>query len=63
MLVCGILKEQSLSRLNIQTPIMRDAKLREEVVQAHVNYWEDHLSHGYPRSKIVLHFQPTKPNI
>jgi hypothetical protein len=42
--------------------IMRDARLREEVLQTHVNYWEDHLSHGHPRSKIVLHFQLPKPN-
>jgi hypothetical protein len=25
-------------------------------------YWEDHLSHGHLRNKIVLHFQPPKPN-
>jgi hypothetical protein len=22
----------------------------------------DHLSHGHPRNKIVLHYQPSKPN-
>ena len=22
--------------------------------------WEDHLSHGHPRNKIVLHYQPPK---
>jgi len=38
----------------------RDAKLREEAHWAHVNYWEDHLSHGHPRNKIVLHYQPPK---
>jgi hypothetical protein len=62
MLVCGIPKELSLSLLDIPFRIMRDAKLIEEALQVHVNYWEDHLSHGHPRSKIVLHFQLPKPN-
>ena len=60
MLVCGILKVQSLNLLDIPTRTMRDAKLREEAHRAHVNYWEDHLSNGHPRSKIVLHYQPPK---
>jgi hypothetical protein len=38
------------------------ARLREEAHRAHVNYWEDHLFFGHRRSKIVLHFQPPKPN-
>jgi hypothetical protein len=62
MLVCGIAKELSLSLLDIPIQIMRDAKLREEAYWEHVNYWDDHLSHGHPRSKIVLHFQPPKSN-
>ena len=41
---------------------MRDAKLRERAHRAHVNYWEDHLCLGHQRSKIVLHYQPPKPN-
>ena len=47
MLNCGIPKEQDLSWLDIQTPIMRDAKLRERAHRAHVNYWEDHLFLGH----------------
>ena len=39
--------------IDIQTPIMWDAKLRERAHRAHVNYWEDHLCLGHPRSKIV----------
>jgi hypothetical protein len=62
MLVCGIPKELSLSILDIPIRIMWDVKFREEPHRAYVNYWEDHLSHGHPRSKIVLHFQPPKPN-
>jgi hypothetical protein len=62
MLNCGISKELSLSLLDIPIWIMWDAKLREEALRTHVNYWEDHLSHSHPRSKIVLHFQPPKPN-
>jgi hypothetical protein len=38
-------------------------RLREEAHRAHINYWEDHLSVGHQRSKIVLHFQLPKPNI
>jgi hypothetical protein len=56
MLDSGIPKGLSLSLLDIPIRIMRDAKLREEALWAHVNYWEDHLSHDHPRSKIVLHF-------
>ena len=26
------------------------------------NCWVDHLFHGHQRSKIVLHYQPSKPN-
>ena len=48
--------------LNIQTLIMRDARLKERALRALVNYWEDHLFHGHQRSKIVLHYQPPKPN-
>ena len=55
-------KVQSLNLLDISTRTMRDAKLREEAHRAHVNYWEDHLSHGHPRNKIVLHYQPLKRN-
>ena len=60
MLVCGIPKVQSLKLLDIPIQTMRDAKLREEAHRAHVNYWEDLLSHGHPRSKIMLHYQPPK---
>ena len=42
---------------------MRDARLKGRAPQAHVNCWEDHLYHGHQRSKIVLHYQPSKPNI
>jgi hypothetical protein len=38
MLDCGIPKGQNLSWLDIRTPIMRDAKLREGAHWAHVNY-------------------------
>jgi hypothetical protein len=62
MLVYGIPKEQSLSLLDILIRIMRNARLREEAHQAYVNYWEDHLFLDRQRSKIVLHFQPPKPN-
>jgi hypothetical protein len=62
MLDCSIPKEQNLSWLDIRTPIMRDARLREEAHRAHVNYLEDHLFLGHQGSKIVLHFQPSKPN-
>jgi hypothetical protein len=48
--------------LDIPIQTMKDAKLREEAHQTHVNYWEDDLFHGHQRSKIVLHFQPPKPN-
>jgi hypothetical protein len=44
MLVSGIPEELSLSLLDIPIRIMWDAKLREEALRAHVNYWEDHLS-------------------
>jgi hypothetical protein len=37
MLVCGIPKEQNLSLLDIQTPTMRDARLKEKAPQAYVN--------------------------
>jgi hypothetical protein len=40
MLVCGIPKGLSLSLLDIPIRIMQDAKLREEALRAHVNYWE-----------------------
>ena len=62
MLVCGIPKVQSLNQLDISIRTMRDTKLREEAHWAHVNCWEDHLSHGHPRNKIVLHYQPSKQN-
>ena len=62
MLVCGIPKVQSLNLLDILIRTMRDAKLREVAHRAHVNYWEDHLFHGHPRSKIVLHYQRPKRN-
>ena len=62
MLVCGIPKEQILSLLDIRTSIMWDAKWKEIAHRAHVNYWEDHLFFGHQRSKIVLHYQPPKPN-
>ena len=58
----GILKEQSLNLLDIQTPTMQDARLKERVPQALINCWEDHLFHGHQRSKIVLHYQPLKLN-
>ena len=51
---------QSLNLLDILIQTMRDEKLREEAYQVHVNYWVDHLSHGNPRSKIVLHYQQPK---
>jgi hypothetical protein len=38
MLDYGIPKEQDLSWLDIRTPIMRDAKLRERAYRVHVNY-------------------------
>jgi hypothetical protein len=41
---------------------MWDARLKKRALQALVNCWEDHLFHGYQRSKIVLHYQPPKPN-
>ena len=37
-------------------------KVERKSTSAHVNYWEDHLFHGHQRSKIVLHYQPLKPN-
>ena len=60
MLDYGNPKEQDLSWLDIQTPIMPDAKLRERAHWAHVNYWKVHLCLGHQRSKIVYHFQPLK---
>ena len=42
---------------------MRDARLKGKAPRAYVNCWEDHLFHGYQKSKIVLHYQPSKPNI
>jgi len=62
MLVCGIPKVQSLNLLDIPIQTMQDEKLKEEAYQAHVNYWEDHLSYGHPRNKLVLHIQPPKLN-
>jgi hypothetical protein len=62
MLICGISKEQSSNVLDIRTPTMWDARLKERAPQAYVNYWEDHLFHGHQRSKIVLHYQPLKLN-
>ena len=41
---------------------MWDARLKGRAPRAHVNCWEDHLFHGHQRSKIVLHYQPPKPN-
>ena len=41
---------------------MRDARLKGRAPWAHVNCWEDHLFHGHQSSKIVLHYQPLKPN-
>jgi hypothetical protein len=41
---------------------MQDAKQRERAHQTYVNCWEGHLCLGHQRSKIVLHFQPPKPN-
>ena len=37
-------------------------KVEGRAPQAHVNNWEDHLFYGHQRSKIVLHYQPPKPN-
>ena len=37
-------------------------KVERKSTRAHVNCWEDHLFHGHQRSKIVLHYQPPKPN-
>jgi len=54
MLVYGIPKVQNLNLLNILSQTMWDARLREEAHWSHVNYWEDHLSHGHIRSKIAL---------
>ena len=62
MLVCGISKEQSLNLLDIRTPTIRDARLKKRVHWAFVNCWKDHLFHGHQRSKIVLHYQLSKPN-
>jgi len=62
MLVCGIPKVQSLNLLDILIRTMQDAKLKEEAHREHVNYWEAHLSHGYPRNKIVFHYQLPKQN-
>ena len=62
MLDCGIPKEQSLSLLDIQTSIMWDARLKGKALQAIVNYWKDHLFYGHQISKIVLHYQPSRPN-
>ena len=44
------------------TQIMRDARLKGRAPRAHVNCWEDHLFHGHQRNKIVLLYQPPKPN-
>jgi hypothetical protein len=62
MLVCGIPRVQDLNLLDTRIRTMPEAKLKEEAHHAHVNCWEDNLFHGHPRSKIVLHFQPPKPN-
>ena len=62
MLDYGIPKVQDLSLLDIRIRIMRDAKLRERAHRAHVNYWKDHLCHGHQKNKIVLYYQPPKPN-
>ena len=62
MLVCGIPKEQNLNLLDIQTPTMQDSRLKGRAPRAHVNCWEDHLFYGHQRSKIVLYYQPSKPN-
>ena len=37
-------------------------KVERKSTSGNVNYWEDHLFHGHQRSKIVLHYQPPKPN-
>jgi hypothetical protein len=37
-------------------------KLRERAPKGLVNCWEYHLSHDHPRSKIVLHYLPPRPN-
>ena len=42
---------------------IRDVRLKEKAHRALVNCWEDHLFHGHLRSKIVLYYQPPKPNI
>jgi hypothetical protein len=62
MLVYGIPKEQSLNLLDILTLTIWDARLKERAQWAYVNCLEDHLIHGHQRSKIVLHYQPPKPN-
>ena len=62
MFVCGIPKEQSLNLLDIRTPTMWDARLKGRAPWALVNCWEDHLFYGHQRNKIVLHYQPPKPN-
>ena len=49
--------------VDYSTQIMQDARLKGRAPRAHVNCWEDHLFHGHQRSKIVLHYQPLKPNI
>ena len=41
---------------------MQDARLKWRAPRAHANCWEDHLFYGHQRSKIVLHYQPSKPN-
>ena len=41
---------------------MWDARLKGRAPRAHVNCWEDRLFHSHQRSKIVLNYQPLKPN-
>ena len=37
-------------------------KIERKSTSGTCNCWEDHLFHGHKRSKIVLHYQPPKPN-
>jgi hypothetical protein len=43
MLDYGIPNAQGLSLFDILIRTMRDAKLKEKALRAHVKYWEDHL--------------------
>jgi hypothetical protein len=58
----GSLLYVTASRPDVIFSVCMCAKLKGRTPRVLVNCWEDYLFHGHQRSKIVLHYQPSKLN-